>query len=265
MTVLQELPWRFILPIVAALLIATMFFWGDQSLFAGAKEATQGLTRFLPDVSLGAKEIRRGEITVPGEIKPNVEKFYQAIMVMKGKGPCFQKYSTLGLPDLGEVTIGFQHTGQEYKMLVSERGVTEVSAYPLGDITLCLVAGKEVGEHFYNNFLAENKRDFQEPYYKIIDSRSSGDTLAITSDGGDASLIVGGSTYDLKDGGFLFTPGENKICFFPTNDGWADREKYLVWSCQGKDLLSKECFTEDSPDTLPHLYAAGGLKLCGES
>ncbi len=140
-------------------------------------------------------------------------------------------------------------------MLVREKGVMEVAAYPLGDITLCIVAGNGVGERFYNNFLSAEKKDFQEPYYKEIPTSSSGNTVSIISDGGDATLTVGSTKYDLEDSGFLFTPGENRICFFPTKSG--------DFSCDGSDLLDDDCFDDvDEEQSVLYKYAHGTLSIC---
>ncbi|MBS3123610.1 hypothetical protein J4437_03155 [Candidatus Woesearchaeota archaeon] len=276
-----------IIPLVA-LVILVMIYFGDNSLFEELKMNVGGILdtskKFLPDVKLGEDELQANKPTIPEEQFQAIEKLKQIILSMKTdaqkntQSNCFGNYLDLnylnsqgppldygtggGLPALGSTIIELkEENGDTYLKIkgIGPGGNWEYSNEKLERVTPCVIAGADnVAENFYRSFINTEKAGSISNYYLDVDQ------ITIFQDGTNKITFTKESqsiTNEIKDGGWLFTPDGNRICFFPTADYW--------WA-EADDEGLEERFFDSSSDSeniksIPTLINQKKLALCSGS
>ncbi len=224
----------YLVPLIILITIGFIYFGGEKSLFVELKSVVSK----LPTVKFGVETQQAGALVVPEATQKKVDQITRKINLLKGKGPnCISSYANIGLGDLGAVSLEFNKFNSTDSNLVvrgGEQGRHEIQRIKLENTLPCVIAGIQETKNFYDYFLAETKLPITDKYFKEVN--------ALVIFGGKISFE--GKTYDLKDGGWFFTPDGRNMCFFPTNSDW-----YVPWfmkSCSPGEVLDEACFVVDN-------------------
>ncbi len=219
-----------LIPIVFLFLILAIFFRGE-GLLSKVKEAILGAKEVLPKVSVGLEE-QKAEVTIPDEHREQILDLQKTIVFMlsgKGRGVprenCFAEDGVFS--DLGEggTSLKFELRGDKTVLTVSggaggKQIITDLSTeFP--SMKPCVIAGEgDVSKNFLAHFVEE--KELYSPYFTSVNSLTiwygtSGYNGNRISVGGFDSDTVNDEGNNLENGGLLFTPDGEHICFFPTN------------------------------------------------
>ncbi len=262
----------YIIPLVLLVLVGVIFLseagaWGDM------KEAVLSvgdvLSDFLPKFSIGLEE-QKAEVSIPDEHQQKIIKLTETISSMLGQGKenCFASYDSF--PDLGEegTSLTFELKGSDTALTVyGGAGGKQIITGLYKEIPAmkpCVIAGT-FGESkkFFGHFIAGGKLEY--PYYRAVNSMTIYYSTGAGIDGnhiyvadfGDEPVNDEGD--NLEDGGWLFTPDGEHICFFPT-------DKSGLVSETSDDGTASSIFRENFPSkekTIQYRINTGELKLCG--
>ncbi len=249
----------YIVPLVILIIILLILF-GGKGLFGETKEAILGAKELLPDVSVGLEE-QKAEVTIPDEHREQILNLQKAITLMlsgKARGMprenCFADYDGISALKEEGTSLTFELRGDKTVMTVfagsgGKQKINGLSAeFP--KMKPCAIAGKgDVSERFFKHFIEGEQLLY--PYYTPINS------LRIFGGGFDYNGIAMPELElqsNLEDGGWLFTPDGEHICFFPTNFG--------VFGNTGKSGIGNEWFTDDEENSIPNRIRQGKLNLC---
>ena len=201
-----------IIPLIFLIIIVVAFF-GEESLFDSVKRVVKGITSIVPEVGIGAQTTPGEKPVLPADHKAAINSLRETMEAMKGKENCVAQYKPK-LPPLGKpgTSIVFEKAPVGYHVIIKggKEGVQDIldEAFDLNDIHLCVIAGDLVAQSFYVSALTS---DQGKPTFKEINA------LSISFDSENRIQYDGGNS-ELRDNGWLYTPGENNICFFPTMD-----------------------------------------------
>lgn len=256
----------YLIPLIFLVLMAIWLFGGS---FPELKEKGSGIKEY---VKFGAEEELGAKPTITDTHKEAIQKLLKTMNEMKESSVrnCFANYG--GLPLLGEkgtsITFSYDVAKDATKVIVKggaegvqivelEEGKGELE---LPEIRPCVIAGKHenqeasIAENFYHAFLNPDQTKIKGNYYMPLRD------FTIAFRGGDNRIETGLSTIDandnFEDGGWLFTPDNQQICFFPSTYGS---------SCEGEEGgLQNDCLGDDTDevDSIPYLYGRGKLLEC---
>ena len=253
----------YLIPLIFLVLMVIWLFGGS---FPELKEKVSGIKEY---VKFGAEEELGAKPTIADDHRVRIQNLLKTMNEMKKSSVknCFANYG--GLPPLGEkgtsITFSYDAAKDATKVIVKggaegvqiveiEEGKGELE---LPGIRPCVIAGKNgdevIAKNFYDTFLNEK------PEVKKYFTFSIND-FTLAYDRGN-HISTGGRTIDsgFQDGGWLFTPGDGKICFFPSTTGL---------SCGGKiGGLQNDCLEDDpsETDSIPYLYGRGKLLECSQN
>ncbi len=248
----------YVLPIVFLLVVLVIFF-GESGAWEELKATILDLKRFLPEMGMGAEELG-AEISIPEIHQAQILSLSKTIFTMLGKGKenCFANYG--GFSELGKeegTSILINSEGNKTVLTVGggaggKQMLTELRTEFPG-MKPCVIAGRgRVAEHFFNFFIEEEKQ-LVYPYFQPVDAL----TIYYQSKSGkrkgnSIAFLDIGLGDNFEDGGWLFTPDGEHICFFPTN--WVFN--------YGESGIANEWFTDGEVNSIPNLIKQGKLKLC---
>jgi len=243
-----------LIPLVFLIVVGVIFF-GGEGLFGKVKTVVLGAKDLLPKVSVGLEE-QKAEVSIPNVHRAEIIKLKQTIQGMLGQGKenCFADY--VGFSDLGEEGTSLTFTSQGDKTLLTvysgsggKQTITDLSG-EISGMKPCVIAGAGgVSEHFFKYFIEEEKELIypyfnQVNFFRIFGSSSSYNGI---------NMPEMGLQSNLEDGGWLFTPDGEHICFFPTN---------LV-SNYDDNGIDNDYFTIGEKNSIENKIKQGELKLCG--
>lgn len=240
-----------IIPLIV-LIVLGMTFFGGGNLYDNAKSLVKGVYNSF---SFGIQEEQAGPLVVPKEYQGPIEKMVRMIKFMSGKGSCFQSYSNGNLIDLseGQISLVLEQGARNEIVLNVVKGTEgkgpEITSYPLGKMKLCVIEG-DAAKNFYENFIVPKGLSNRESHgYKSFNSNYFREVSQIVILPGN-KIQFDSKTWNLEDGGGLFTPDGQHICFIPTAKG--------KFSCQLRgNLIDNDCFDEGN-----YFVSQGSLKSC---
>ncbi len=244
----------YLIPLIFMVILASWLFAGS---FPGLKEKVYSIKTY---VDFGVEKEIGATPTIPPTHADAIDRLMKTIKEMHESAVpnCFANYGDL--PDLGEkgTSINFQYDALNDKTLVTIKGGREgeqiISLHEgkgtieLPGVRPCVIAGKYsstdiVPANFFNKILDHKGVDANSHYFTFVNS------LAIKSDtygvNGNAirspEIGLTSISKNFFDGGYLFTPDGNNICFFPTSPGISCNEGEwfgLSNNCLGDESLS---------------------------
>ena len=251
----------YLVPLFILIVILAILF-GREGMFDKVKAVVLGAKDVLPDVSVGLEE-QKAEVTIPDAHREEILNLQQKIVFMLSskarevpRENCFANYGRFSA--LGEegTSIIFELQGDKTTMIVlagsgGKQKISDLSVEFPG-MKPCVVAGKDgISEHFYDHFIDEEQ--LIHPYYREVNS------LRIFGGGFDYNGINIPELdlqSNLEDGGVLFTPDGEHICFFPTNLIGDGIHNY------GESGIDNDYFTSDEENSIPNKLKQGKLNLC---
>ncbi len=265
---------------IIAIIVMVIMIVGPGKVFDKIKDTAKGVTQY---VKVGAKEELGAKPEIPEEHQKALKKLIQTMEDMRDSKDknCFGNYDlgkgNNGLPDLGVKGTSFVFTynpktdSTEVDVLGGKEGVQELSQYhqELKGIKPCVIAGQYTGQNyiadnFYYTFLGPNVGKVNGANYFPMDKLTMAyDNPGVASKGNVflGNNYLDGKSNNMYDDGFLFTPDNKHICFFPTFKGGTDCNGAYQWGLDD-DCLQKA----DSGDTdsVAHRLSAGWLKYCAK-
>lgn len=203
-----------------------------------------------------------GSVALPDEHRSQVVSLKETISVMlaSSKTRCFGEYTAFSALDETSLTLAQRQEGGGSILIVKagaggKQVVTDLSSeYPT--LIPCVVSGGMVVSNFGKNFLADPKQLVEGHFEEV-----SAITVRLDDGGYLGSthnrINFGSGFIDFNDGGFLYKPDENHICFFPTASGS---------SCEfdSPEGISEGCLssTVEASLAIPRQLASGGLIRC---
>ncbi|MBI2102862.1 hypothetical protein HYT55_03415, partial [Candidatus Woesearchaeota archaeon] len=254
----------YLIPLLFLILVVIWLFGGS---FPGLKEKLGEVKNY---VSFGAETELGTTPTIPPDHLRAIDKLIATMKDMQASSvsTCFANYG--GLPDLGEkgTSVTFTYDALNDKTIVSilggVEGVQEISSEELKGIRPCVIAGKytdenDVADNFQYTLLTPDPHQVKGDYYmdvKTISIRSSTSGVNgnfIRTSEPDFTF----ASDNFQDGGWIFTPDNKRICFFPTTDGT---------SCEGEyGGLQDNCLADagsGDDSAIVNLLSAGNINYC---
>lgn len=261
---LKKLAIDFLLPLVILIVVVAMYFGGS---FPELKEKVGDVKNY---VKFGAEQQLGTTPTIPPDHLDAVNKLISTMKEMKESTvpSCFANYG--GLPDLGAkgTSVTFTYDALNDRTIVSVlggvEGVQEISSEELKGIRPCVIAGKytnenDIARNFQYTLLTPNSNQVKGDYYMDVKTVS----IKSSTSGVNGNFIrtsepdFSFDSNNFQDGGWLFTPDNKRICFFPTTDGT---------SCEGEyGGLQDNCLADaGSGDdfAVVNLLSAGKINYC---
>lgn len=199
-----------IIPLIV-LIILIIAFYGDDSLFAELKSAVQGVVDIAPTVNVGLEEIESEQPSVNEAQEKAILDLKEALEKMSGQEECFLDFGDLpSLENAGieMVNLGGKTSFNTYGGEGGKQIVTELS-FDL-DFKPCVIAGDaRITENFFNHFI--NGLEKKENHYREVNK------IIISNDGDNIISVPNLVSNDFESEGWLYTPGNKIVCFFPTN------------------------------------------------
>lgn len=247
-----------VLAVIAAL---TAVFLAPGGLLQRA--ATQNFSDLIPTIGADREIGERPAIAVKHQeelqsLKATIEK-----MLASNKKNCFANYG--GFSDLGEkgTSINIVHKPEKGTVFSVYGGVDGLqyiseSSFEIEGMEPCVIAGDRViVSGFFFKFIKPEVEGVS-PYYNpvsgikisyVTEGCTDGNKITVPSFGNKAP---NDECDNLKDGGWLFTPDNGNICFFPTG-GTPPFGNYG---------LNSKYFTSEIKQTIPNRIAEGTLEEC---
>lgn len=264
-----------VVALVAFVVLAATFFRPEGGLLNQAAEKARWLERFVPNVSIGAKPVQGVHTTLPEEHERAIRTLADTIqsMVLGSRNYCFERYALQGyanhggLPDLGDTTITLSENSLLVSRVVSEAGGKQVLALLSRELSStvagfkpCVIAGSEqVVRNFDTTFLTTGVRDRSNiPDAEILEPHYTEVSAITLSYAGKNQIDFGKGPKDLEDFGYLYSPGDGWVCFFPTVDG------NTVCDGSNQGGLDDDCLGEDPGEdiAIPFKVQEGCLASC---
>lgn len=216
----------YLIPLIVLVLIV-MWQFGPEGLFDDMKDAVKGIVEMTPEI--GAEEIEAAEVQLSEDQLDSINSLEQVITLMLSSenNNCFQRYEQFPSLEENNVLIEFDYADGETTLIVKKgeehRLIDEV--VEIKEMVPCVIAGEsggeDISENFYYTFLDKDLSRVKGPVYFSVDSIS----MAFDTSGFDENRIDFGDGFvDFEDEGWLFTPDNKHICFFPTVDGDNDED-----------------------------------------
>ena len=207
-----------IIPLIV-LIILTIAFFGDKSLFTELKLATKDIQEGLPDVGLGLDELKGEKIVFNDQQSKAINSMKEKIILMEGKKDCFLNCG--GFPQLGEqgASIEMEWTNDSsgsHSSFTFFGGVggKQILTGLYFDTKLkpCVIGGTDaISQSFYESYIKSQKTSTFPHYLEIP-------KLRIFSDGDNKIVYSGFTTY--LESSLLYTYDGTQLCFFPTRHEW---------------------------------------------
>ncbi|PIN76705.1 hypothetical protein COV17_01425 [Candidatus Woesearchaeota archaeon CG10_big_fil_rev_8_21_14_0_10_36_11] len=275
----------YIIPLIV-LILFVMFYYNPTGAFESVKNVVSDVNASLDSI-IGAEEVTASKPTLPPAQQADVDKLIATMERMKSSDTkfCFDNYG--GFSNLGGTTITLTYDPSRkstfIKVLRGVGGVQEVFFKEVEGMKPCVIAGSEdVVETFNTAFLNTNSWDVKSYFLNnFIDTQhlkkehfTPVNSIQITYKSGwdvsDGNIIripefgtgtVNDVNNNLIDGGMLYTPDNEHICFFPTiPDPFGP-------SCDGsdKDGLDDDCLGADLTEdiSITRQLKEGKLLSCG--
>lgn len=263
----------YLIPLVV-LVILVMAYYSDEGMFGKLKSGTDDVEKYLPNIDFGAEEVEAIKPTIPKAHQKAVDSLVSTMKEMrdsKNKN-CFANYGSL--PDLGEQGTSLRFTSDSDKVLLTitggAGGIQEVGIEEIEGIKLCVIAGtKIVADNFVESFINdkewdEKKKGIKENHFQEVSeiriynlarlsSKISGVTYNVIKVPEFGTKAVN-DIDNFEDGGYLYTPDNKHICFFPTS-----------YFSNDEDGLNDDIFKiTQGGNSIPQLLYLKKLKLCKE-
>ena len=193
------------LPILVLLIFLGFYFFYEGGAFPKVQDISRGLKNY---VNIGAEKGFGSRSALPEEQTQAIVSLKETMKAMKASGEtdCFAQYTPL--PPLGRekgttVELAYEESEDATYLTVKggAEGVEVISSLgeSLKGIRPCLIAGKDeagnlIEDNFRRKFLNKKEGVAIFPYRQL----------------------VGMISLPLQDNGWLFTPGDGEICFFPS-------------------------------------------------
>ncbi len=229
--------------------------------FAQLKDVVQGFKNVLPPVTVGEKEIAADKPTLQNpqrqqEIK-NLQKTI-ATMMNSEKKYCFASYGGFIPFKEGEtsISLGYDQKNDETSFTIrggiEGRQVLRDVGFTIKGMVPCVIGGSKAITHNFElsflNYLPWKDKEVVLNHYNPVAS------ILINHEGINYSL----GSLDLNDAGYLYTPDNRHICFFPTVAGFV--------TCKGdsQEGLDDDCLGEgaDWEVSIPSQLKKGTLQSC---
>ena len=259
MVVLNKAIW-WVIPIIALIIIA-IGLYGPGGLLTKAREAGDDIIKDT-DINIGANEISSGTPTIPEEHSLAVNSMINAIrdeMLKEDRKDCFETYGYgdgNGFPLLGEdgtsIIIRASPGETRIRVLGGESGQQLVEYHRIFGMQPCVIAGGRLcpiissnnifnSFMFYNKFFVDSAFSNECPYYQEVNE------IRIYQDDDKNIIVYDGIEAEFEDGGWLVTPGNGLICFFPTldDDDYCEADDY-----GDKEGLNERCTKQEMPTLL---------------
>jgi len=248
----------YIIPIIVAGLLLFSYYGGDESAFESLKSGVEGAKEYVPNISIGDKGLSASKPDISTEHKTQLLRLNETIhqMLSSSKQNCFANYG--GFSELGEKGASFVMTYSEgktkFKVLGGAGGdqlITDLS-FEIEGMIPCVIAGSStITENFENSFLTG--KTIVDNHFMNVNS-----IIIKTDDGGitdytENRIDSGSGPKDFQDAGFIYTPDNEHICFFPTVDGGSDADGL------NDDFLGE---TPNAATAIPRQVNEGKLKTC---
>ena len=245
-----------------------IFYAGDGA-FDKLRKSVSKTKEMAPNVSDLYGDEKAKSIDVPAEQKDALQNFVATIenMVNGTGGPCFASYGNM--PDLGEdkgTSLVFNYIDSADLTFIKVMGgaggkqfVRDLSAQVEGMIP-CVIAGSEsVTEAFDESYLnTDSSKNVKSGHYNPVTS------VTIKQDDGgytgwsENRIDYGKGFKDFENAGYIYTPDNRHICFFPTVDGNA------VCDGSNEDGLDDDCLGADVNEdiSIPRQVREGKINSC---
>jgi hypothetical protein len=257
-----------------------MFYYNPEGGFNTVKDVVSGVS---DHVKIGAREVHGTKPVIPEDHQKAIDELKKTMERMRDNqnNYCFARYDGVDIkheeiegrfPSLGEdgtslvLSHGTNQDGVTGTSMLVLSGQREVSYKFIPGITPCVIAGTVkdrgrdivVADKFYKAFI-EGFRTWEERKRVMLHDNpihyTPVESLIITysTSGSDGNVIrvpdfsanvVNDVRENLQDGGYLYTPDNNHVCFFPTKK--IDSE--YGCSSTGKDGLDNDCFEYEGPN-----------------
>ena len=257
-TVISQKLVLYIIPIIVAAFLLFNYYGGDESAFESLKSGVDSAKEYVPNISIGDKGLSTSKPTIPAEHKAQLLRLNETInqMLKSSKQNCFANYG--GFSELGEKGTSFVMTysesGTKFKVFGGAGGdqlITDLS-FEIEGMIPCVIAGSStITENFENSFLT-GKNIVGNHFMNV-------NVIALKTDDGGAFGLTenridsGSGPKDFEDAGFIYTPDNEHICFFPTVDGGSDADGL------DDDFLGE---TPNAATAVPRQVSEGRLKTC---
>ena len=242
----------YLIPIVALIFLIFVYYGGDEAAFNKLVNIADDAKDYIPNITIGADKLGSGQTILPQLQKQQVDSLKRAInsMLTSEHKTCFANYN--GFSELGEkgVTITMTYNAAEDKTIFTFLGAAggqqllTGSTFEIPGMKPCVIAGssavvKNFDSSFLNTLFWEQKTIVAN-HYSFVNSIS-----IKTDDGGytgytENRIDYGSGFKDFEDAGYIYTPDNEHICFFPTVDGNnvcdGSNEDGLDDDCLGADL-----------------------------
>jgi len=265
-----------------AIVVMIIMIVGPGKVFDKIKGTAAQTTKY---VDFGAKQELGAKPEIPEEQQKALKKLIQTMEDMRDSRSknCFANYDlgvgNQGLPELGVKGTSFVFSynsktdSTEVDVLGGKEGVQELTQYhqELKGIKTCMIAGQYQGqnpiaENFYYKFLAPDPNKVSGDYYFSLNTITAKEDVKDCPACYKYGVFRGNQFLDRAtvenqlDDGFLFTPDNTHICFFPTKVGNSN--------CDGDTQgLDDDCLQKADPgdtDSVAHRLSAGWLNYCAK-
>ena len=223
---------------VTALIVGAIIMYGvywDNGLFPGAKSAANEIWKQVPNVSIGAQELKASNLALEGKLEGEVNELKAVLDIMIGSPNqnCFEKFAGFSA-DLGQSTkegnkIFFNtnlESGTPFMAVTIQNDKDQVpKQWKFAGARPCVIAGpSNEAKNFFDHFIS-GVEVLNEPYYSVVVGATllyqnnlgdiNGNTLRVL--GWPDSGPVNDEGNNLQNGGLLFKGKGKDICFIPTN------------------------------------------------
>ncbi|MEW5897471.1 MAG: hypothetical protein AB1668_07285 [Nanoarchaeota archaeon] len=247
--------------IIVALVVGVVFIMEFAPEGSILGEAKQSLLNFINKFWPWGNAAGAGETAVTAEQSEAVSSLEKSIrrMLASREKNCFVRYG--GFPPLGKTNIDLVYKPEEGKTEMFVRagtgGLGIIKESFFAGMVPCVIAGEEtITLNFERSFLNEKKageKEIVEPHFnnvmQIKIAENNGGFLGYTEN----RIDYGSGFKDFEDAGYLYTPDNKHICFFPTVDGLTGKDGL------DDDYLGENPFGENS---IPKQVGEGRLKSC---
>lgn len=214
--------------------------------------------QFLPSFGISMDELS-SDASVTAEHNDQILSLNQTIwkMLESTDNRCFENFGDFS--DLGEngASLTFTQTASGVDLTVmggaggKQIDTNLMMSFP--GMKLCVIAGPDKeADNFFSHYVRD--KTLESPYYSSV----SGIEIYYTTDGNNGNLIrvpefgsgpVNDENDNFESEGWLFTPDNEHICFFPTN-----------WNINAdRDGIANEWFKGTKEDSIPSKAALGNL------
>tara|TARA_Y100000310_G_C20596578_1_gene770830 strand:+ start:205 stop:1017 length:813 start_codon:yes stop_codon:yes gene_type:complete len=219
-----------VLPLLL-MVVAIIVFFGESGAWEEVKDLVLETKEVLPEVGIGLDELS-ADVSIPATHKDAILRLERTINggMLGEKENCFASFD--GLPELEEKGTSLNFALRGNKTVLTVKGgsggkqiITDLHREFSG-MKPCVVAGiGGVADNFHDYFFAGQRERLIHPYFQGVGSLTighwdggytgiSGNHIQVESFDEDT---VNDEGNNFENGGWLFTPDGEHVCFFPTN------------------------------------------------